>query len=144
MVNRDVSALADALLGMVPRDPERPHYTTDTFERKLRRSRERERDIPLGRSALSEAVLYLRRNDLLRAVYNACLTRRQWEVFWARMNGESWAEIGRKHGHTKQGAFQIFRQALKKVLRAWRADPYRDLAWVYREEVMRGGNPRSS
>ncbi|MEM4409359.1 MAG: hypothetical protein QXI19_11530 [Candidatus Caldarchaeum sp.] len=142
MDNHDALAIADALLGMVPRDPECPHYTTATFERKLRRSRERERDVPLGRSSLSEAVLYLRRNDLMRAVYNASLTRRQLEVFLARVRGESWTEIGRKHGHTKQGAFQIFRQALKKVLRAWHSDPYRDLAWIYREEVMRGWSTR--
>ncbi|MCH8275709.1 MAG: hypothetical protein IH851_13070 [Armatimonadetes bacterium] len=128
---------ADRILAPLPRDPSRPHYTTATFERKLRKARDRERRCSPEFRPLTEATLYLQRRDVLHTVESAGLTRRQSEVFYARAGGDSWAEIGRRHGHTKQGAFQIFKQALKKIRRAFECNPFRGLHQVYRQEVSR-------
>lgn len=81
--------------------------------------------------------MYLRRRDFERAVESAGLTERQREVFLARTSGDTWEEIGKRHGHSKQGACKIFGQAMKKVRKALRENPFRGLATVYRQEVTR-------
>jgi hypothetical protein len=128
---------ADLLLAGVERDPEYPHYSQATFRRKLRLANRRERLSEMQIEPLSEATIYLQRIELGRIICQAGLTRRQTEVFCARADGDSWVDIGRRHGHTKQGAYQIFKQAIKKIERARKNNPFRDLYQVYREEVRR-------
>ena len=134
---RSLSEQADQLLARTVRDPSRPHYTTATFNRKLRLARQREGAFKATFSPLSDATLYLQRSDLARAVNDADMTHRQREVFCARVSGDTWVEIGRRHGHTKQGAFQIFKQALRKLKRVLRNNPFRGLHQVYKQEVSR-------
>jgi DNA-binding CsgD family transcriptional regulator len=136
-VENSVSEEAERLLGSVSRTPERPHYVESIFERKLRRSRARDCEWKLHVGVPSEATLYLRERDFERVVEDAGLTEKQRIVFLARTAGDTWEQIGRKHGHSKQGAAQIFRQAMKKVRAHLASNPLRGLASVYRDEVMR-------
>jgi DNA-binding NarL/FixJ family response regulator len=131
------SDAVEAYVGGIERCSERPHYTEATLQQKLRRSNCRAVWIAPGTDRSSDATLYLRERDFARAVSGAGLTNRQREVFLARTNGDTWEEIGRRHGHSKQGACHIFRQAMRKIRRTLRENPLRGLATVYREEVSR-------
>lgn len=78
---------------------------------------------------------------LVRAIWRAAelagLTKHQGEVFCARAAGETWPEIARRLGRSKQAAHQAFSQAAKKIRRVLRESPFRGLEAVYREEVCR-------
>lgn len=130
---------ADEILQKAPRDGQYPYYITATLERRLRK--ERQRKASLDENQILEnpqsSTFYLQERDIVRTIKNAGLTLRQMEVFLARVTGDSWVEIGNRHGHTKQGALQIFKQAMKKIRRAIRMNPFRGLHKVYREEVTR-------
>ena len=93
---------------------------------------------------LYQAMLRGKRHDTLlanecREIYNtARLTRRQSKVLEMRLGWWTFEEIGVKRGHTRQGAQQIFLQALKKLARALRVYPYKGLSEVYQDELRRG------
>lgn len=72
---------------------------------------------------------------------HAGLTDRQRDVCLQRLAGWTFVEIGRQGGHSKQGAQNIFFQALKKIRSAWRVYPYAGLSSIYRQEVARGARP---
>ncbi len=93
---------------------------------------------------LYQAMLRGKRHDALlanecREVYHrAKLTKRQSKVLEMRLGGWTFEEIGKKRGHSKQGAQHIFLQALKKLARALRVYPYKGLSEVYQDELRRG------
>lgn len=127
---------ADILLSLVPRD-EYPHYSDFAFERKSRRARVREKNSEVRLAPLNEAAALLQRHSVAAVVASAGLTRRQNEVFHAKAAGHGWADIGRRFGHSKQGAHRIFCQAVAKIRRAWRLYPLAGIDEVYRAEVRR-------
>jgi hypothetical protein len=132
-----LSEHADQLLSAAGLDRERPAYTEPTLERKLRRARQRERSFSPRELPPTEATNYLQQRDLIAALKASRLTVRQFQVFAARIGGDTWLEIGRTFGHSKQGAQKVFSQAVAKVRRTWRHGPYADLHQVYLAEVMR-------
>ena len=132
----EVSLLADALLSQVPRDPASPHYTEESFRRKLCNQHRREGSLPLPMERQGALELY--RNEWAEVTENACLTDRQAEVVQMRLNGHTFEQIGQEFNHSKQGAQNIFFQATKKLARAWVSNPYRGLPAVYDEECRRG------
>ncbi len=93
---------------------------------------------------LYQAMLRGKRHDTLLAMeckeiyHTAKLTRRQSKVLELRLGGWTFEEIGNKRGHSRQGAQQIFSQALKKLARALRVYPYKGLSEVYQDELRRG------
>jgi hypothetical protein len=72
----------------------------------------------------------------------AKLTRRQAEVFAAKLAGDGWLDIGQRFGYSKQAAQGIFKQAVRRLRRAWRAYPFAGLEEVYRQEVSRHSGKR--
>ena len=54
----EVSLLADALLSQVPRDPASPHYTEESFRRKLCNQHRRECSLPLPMERQGALELY--------------------------------------------------------------------------------------
>lgn len=135
-----LSQAADALLSKVERDPSAPHYSEDSFRRKVDDSNRRTHLLPLPLGGKESN--YLLQSEWADVVEASCLTRRQCEVFAMRLAGHTFEQIGLRHGHSKQGAQNIFFQAAKKLARAWVHYPYRGLAQVFREEVRRGA-PRT-
>lgn len=131
-----LTLMADSLLAMVERDPEYPCYGEESFARKVRNAQKRNAQLPLP--TLDPAGIYLSEQEWLEITKDAGLTRRQQEVFAARLAGDTFEAIGHAGGHTKQGAQSIFRQAVKKVLAIQCVYPYAGLAEVYRSEVRRG------
>jgi hypothetical protein len=126
---------ADALLAEHERDPERPWYTTANFARKLRASNAR-----ASRSAVadgSEAADLLMRRQLADLAGKARLTCKQSQVVGHRLFGDSLVEIAKLYGYTKQCAFVIFSQAVRRLRRALKDDPYFGIEEVYRAEVRR-------
>ncbi|MCW5937529.1 MAG: hypothetical protein KIT11_09510 [Fimbriimonadaceae bacterium] len=133
---KDISASADALLGQIERDRSAPHYREDSFRRKLEEAHKRESKMPLP--AGGKEAHYLITQEWIEVTEAAGLTEGQLEVVRLRLAGNTFEEIGRRRGHTKQGAQNVFFQAAKKLVRAWMDYPYRGLHQVFREEVRRG------
>lgn len=131
-----LSQAADALLSRVERDPGAPHYSEDSFRRKVDESNRRTLllPVPLG----GKESLHLLQSEWSDVIDAAHLTRRQCEVLTMRFEGHTFEQIGQAHGHSKQGAQNIFFQAAKKLAKAWMDYPYRGLGHVFREEVRRG------
>jgi DNA-binding NarL/FixJ family response regulator len=96
------------------------------------------REIPLHDHSRPPDIEYLLRAEWSLVADAAHLTANQQSVFEKRLSGWTFEEIGRQRGHSKQAAQNIFRQALKKLVRAWFADPLHGLADVYRQETLRG------
>jgi DNA-binding NarL/FixJ family response regulator len=136
---QELALLADAILAKTPRDPDRPHYVEAWFDRKLRIARARDRDNARRLSQDADPSAPLWRAEVRRLLDRAELTRIQAMVVRAFLLGQTWVEIGRRTGRTKQSAQQHFRAALRKLERAARTDPYAGLAEVYRAEVRRKG-----
>jgi hypothetical protein len=113
-----------------------PFYTEDSFERKLRRYRQRQTllDESIGEMAACD---YLERAELQTLLEQAQLTGKQDYVFNQYMRGCTLEEIGRTMHVSKQAVAKTLGFAIKKVKRAWGANPYYGLADVYREEVNR-------
>jgi hypothetical protein len=139
MTKEDFEFVADALLALCEDERRRPFYSENTFRCKLRREAEK-------RSLVARLSERFPENDLLRSecmsvFERARLTPRQTEVLADRLEGWTFEEIGRKGGHSKQGAQSIFVQSLRKLTQAFRAYPYRGLSEVYRKEIRRGRLP---
>ncbi|MBL8088141.1 MAG: hypothetical protein JNM85_08755 [Chthonomonas sp.] len=96
----------------------------------------REIRLPLGK--LDPSAGYLLRREWLIIGRLAALTARQHDIFFKRISGWTFEEIGREAGHSKQGAQNIFRQALKKICRSEYVYPYAGLSEVYQAEIRRG------
>lgn len=136
MSNEQLAFVAEALLALCDRCPERPFYSEDAMRGKLKRAQVRE---PL----YAHLIVGRREDPLLRdecadVIAIARLTQRQAEVVAMRLEGYTFEEIGRSGGHSKQGAQNIFVQGIKKLARAFRVYPYRGLSEVYKIEVKRG------
>lgn len=134
-----LSFLSDALLALCERSPDRPHYSEATFQKKLSVARRREAAMPLPASPGVTDGLF--RKEWQFILKHAGLTERQRDVCLQRLAGWTFVEIGRQGGHSKQGAQNIFFQALKKIRSAWRVYPYAGLSSIYRQEVSRGARP---
>lgn len=132
---------ADRLLTIVARD-DYPHITNKSFDRKVLRERARERLCVRRPPSVEEAAAYLQRRTISSIIIAARLTQRQAEVFNAKAEGASWAEIGRRFRHSKQGARRVFLQAVGKIRNAWRQSTMVGIDEVYREEVRRRGPNR--
>ncbi|MES1228456.1 MAG: hypothetical protein ABUL72_07265 [Armatimonadota bacterium] len=132
----ELSVLADALLSTLPRDPSAPHYTEESFQRKLRVQHRREASRPLPEQRQGLVELY--HNEWADVTENAGMTDRQAEVVQMRLSGHTYEQIGLVYGHSKQGAQSIFFQAAKKLARAWVSNPYGGLPSIYEQECRRG------
>jgi len=132
---------ADRLLTALARD-DYPHFTNGTFERKLWRSRARERRRVIPAAPIEEAAAFLQRRTLASVIASAQLTKRQAEVLNAKAEGATWSEIGRRFCQTKQGARRVFLQAVGKIRNAWRLSSMVGIDEVYRAEVRRRGPSR--
>lgn len=131
----DLELVSEAILSLLIRDPERPHYADRILDRKIDLDRRRE-PFFASLSRFGEEVLLQSECEGLFEL--ARLTARQELVFRKRLSGATFEEIGHQGGHTKQGAQRVFVQALKKITRAYRVYPYVGLSEVYRREVGRG------
>ena len=127
---------ADRLLSSVDRNPQRPHYRDDTFRRKLTKARQYEAKLPPGFH--SRRPTYLVEKEWKAILDRANLTGNQLHVVSLRLEGHTFESIGRRRGHSKQGAQNIFYQAAKKLVEAWTSYPFRGLADVYEDETRRG------
>lgn len=137
----DLSFVADALLALCERELDAPFYTEDRFEAKLKRLKRRETESPGEMvSGRVDSILAVECRDVMR---DARLTARQREVLDLRLEGFTFEEIGRQGRTTKQGAMNVFVQALKKISRTFRAYPYAGLSEVYRSDVKRGSRGKS-
>lgn len=113
-----------------------PFYTEDSFERKLRRHRQRQTLLDEGIGEMA-ACDYLERSEFQTLIEQARLTDKQNYVFHQYMRGCTLEEIGHKMHVSKQAVAKTLGFAIKKVKRAWGANPYLGLADVYRQEVTR-------
>lgn len=132
--------LADRFLAACERDPVAPGYSENTFRRKLKLAHRRESRSPIPRTR--GGTVYLLEKEWIDVTERASLTDRQIRVMQLRLEGETFESIGRKFGHTKQGAQRVFLQGAKKLARAWLGNPYRGLPAAYDEEVRRGLSDR--
>jgi len=132
--------IADKLLATAERDSSAPGYTDNTFRRKLNLAHHRESRLPLPRTR--EGTAYLLQREWIEVTERARLTPKQILVMQLRLEGETFDSIGRKYGHTKQGAQRIYVQGAKKLARAWLTNPHRGLPAVYDQETRRGLPPR--
>jgi len=78
------------------------------------------------------------RRELMDVARAANLTPRQAAVVRMRLAGHTFEEIGREGGHTRQGAQNIFLQAVKKIGRTSHVYPYTGLPEVFEHEISRG------
>lgn len=132
----ELSFLADALLALCERDRTAPFYTDDAFRDKMRRADRREAaHAHLVMGIVSQPLFLHECADVIR---QAGLTERQHDVIRQRLAGRTFEEIGRRGGHSKQGAQNIYLQGLKKLMRSFDTYPYRGLGEVYRDETRRG------
>lgn len=132
----DLGRLADRILARCPRDPDAPHYSEETFRRKLRLAAAREARLPPRPAQPAREYLW---KVEWEAIFDlAELTGAQARVLAWRLDGWTFEEIGRRRGHSKQGAQSVFRQALRKVLAARERYRYTGLSDVYRSETRRG------
>ena len=143
MTELQLTEQSDDLLFKVPRDPKQPHYITETFDRKLRSSRQRSKaDRYVLLVERRDGPDYLRGEAVAELIQQAGLTLRQWEIVCAKLDGDSYVELAEKFGTTKQAAYKIFTQALYKLRRHCERDPYHDLPDVYHAEIRRRGYGR--
>ncbi|MFY9233249.1 MAG: hypothetical protein WAO58_02195 [Fimbriimonadaceae bacterium] len=142
MTRDDFAFVADALLTICENESEAPFYTDQIFKTKLKQSANRESifDHLVRRSGNDE----LMRSECDGIIEKARLTARQERVLSLKLAGHTFDEIGRRSGHSKQGAQSIFSQALKKLVRSIRVYPYVGLSDVYRLETRRGLRKGSS
>ena len=133
-MHRDqLTMLADSLLATCERDRTSPFYSEECFRLKMLVSRRRD---PINAHlAMSRPSDYLLERECEDVIKLAGLTRKQLSVIAARLDGFSFEEIGKACGHTRQGSFSIFCQALKKLTHAFYVYPYTGLSEVYRAEV---------
>jgi hypothetical protein len=127
---------ADNLLSRVPRGAY-PHYSESQLARKANVARVREPKLRFRDASQSEATALLQRHILSAVISAAGLTKKQAQVLSAKAAGYGWADIGRRFGHSKQGAHRIFTQAAAKIRSAWRLCPIAGVDEVYEAEVRR-------
>jgi len=136
MTDFELSLMADQLLRSIPRDPDAPHYTEDSFRCKLWTAQRRARSLRLPPPPASQ--LYLIKREWAVVFRNAKLTCRQQEVVSYRMAGKTLEEIGAISGCSRQAILNVLHQACRKILRAQENYPYEGLAQVYEQETIRG------
>ncbi|MEI6511730.1 MAG: hypothetical protein WCO51_00445 [bacterium] len=139
MRSEDLSVLADWYINSTQRNREAPCYTENGFARKLRRSHKQEKSLKINQNELEGATRSLKARELDTVISLAKLTSKQYLVFQARRRGESFEEIGKRMGVTKQATKKVFDAARFKVKAAWGLNPYHGLHQIYREEVSRSG-----
>jgi hypothetical protein len=132
----DLKFVADSLLALCEGEPRLTIYSEAALERKLQISRIRDPVWAMAQLKHPGDVLF--EAECREIVSRARLTDRQRDVLVLRVIGVSFDQIGRRFGATRQGAQQVFVQAIKKISRACRVYPYRGLADVYRFETRRG------
>ena len=124
------------LRALLDPDPDRPFCDEARFDRRLAHSRRRLRDHahllipPAPRPFLRRALRHLFRV--------ARLDERDLVVLRMRAEGERFADVAAALGISVQAAHSAWRRLRTKLRRAWDADPYSDLAAVYRSETSRG------
>lgn len=132
----DLSFVAEALLALCEHSFETPFYGEERLRQKRLLAEQRERRhaecvIPVP----ADVLLQRECEDVFR---RASLTARQSDVFFRRLAGWTFEEIGSAFGNSKQAAQRVFVQALKKISRAFRVYPFKGLSEVYRWETHRG------
>ncbi|MBL8059754.1 MAG: hypothetical protein JNK63_03445 [Chthonomonas sp.] len=136
MTSFELSRLADSILRSIPRDPQRPHYTEDSFRCKLSAAHQRDAKLLLPPPPASQ--LYLLKKEWAYLFRRAKLTHRQKEIIGYRMAGKTFEEIGEIRGTSKQAVLNILHQACRKIARVRASYAYEGLAEVYHEETNRG------
>lgn len=124
------------------RNGEYPFTREDSFERKLRRHRRLQTQLHDRIDPQRQAIAYLERVEILCVLERANLTPRQRYVCEQYLDGWTLQEIGNRLGVTKQAAAKTLKFALVKLKQAWRHNPFRGLAEVYRSETRRVGSRR--
>lgn len=124
-----VYIVADQVAKQIVRDRQAPHYTEEGFDRKLRRAKQRESQLPVLWSHAH--THYLLTQEWNAIIAEADLTEAQFEVIDLRIEGYTFEEIGRRRGHTKQGAARIFEQGARKLAAAYAECATRGLHEVY-------------
>lgn len=132
----DLDFVADALLALCESDASAPAYTEATFQYKLRRARAREPVI--ARMLAQLAPDPLGEKEVAALIGAARLTPYQHECLTLRLDGFTFADIGRLCGTTKQSVQATFIASISKLKKSWRGYAYSGLAEVYRSEVRRG------
>lgn len=131
-----LSYVADSLLSLVERDKSCPHYSEESFQRKLNLASQREKKqeilIP------DPAVTYLLDKEWKQIIRDAKLTKTQLEVLMLKLRGWTFEAIGELRGHTKQGAQSIFSRASKKIRVAYCVYQHTGMSEIYRNETNRG------
>ncbi len=118
---------------------EYPFIREDSFERKLRRHRQRQTELQgqhLVGSA-EEARAYFEQVEMEEALRRADLTPRQRAICEHYFAGWNTYEIGKLLKISRQAVCKALRTALLKVKHAWESSPYCGLAEVYHHEVSR-------
>lgn len=136
MTHVELCRAADELLRRIPRNPDAPHYTDDSFRCKLATAAKRNRRIPWAAPPTPAFELV---QSEWRVVFRlAKLTCRQKEVVQLRLRGKTMEEIGAMSGCTKQAVMNVLRQAQRRIYAAQSDYAYDGLAEVYRAETERG------
>lgn len=136
MQTSNLAFVADALLALCTDEPDRPFFNDDQLLAKTRADARRN---PTLAALMPKADFDpLLASEYAEVVETAKLTDRQREVLARRLEGQTFDQIGRRSGGSRQGAQKVFVQAIKKIVRSLRVYPYRGLSDVYRREVGRG------
>lgn len=136
MTRDDLAFVADALLAICETEKRPPYYADQALKLKILADQHREPVFEsLARRTGHDEML---RRECEAIMDKARLTDRQHQVLAMKLEGHTFEDIGRRGGHTKQGAQSIFSAALKKIMRAFRVYPYVGLSDVYRGEIRRG------
>lgn len=136
MNRRELLSKADQILRQIERLDACPHYSEDSFRRKLTLAQLRERKLRPAES--DKTYVYLFEEEWNEVFRCAKLTDRQAEVVRLRLSGQTFREAGERSGCSKQAILNILHQALKKIEAVSSVYPYTGLAEVYRSEVNRG------
>jgi hypothetical protein len=130
-----LKTIADTLLSLCAKDPERPFVSDRTLAARARREAER---APNLEPRAPDPAKELLREECAEVMKLANLTARQRDTVLLRLEGRTFEEIAQFNGRSKQAAQQVYALALKKLAHAFTVYPFRGLAEVYRSEVRRG------
>lgn len=136
MTQFQLTRLADSLLRSLPRNPEWPHYTEDSFRCKLNNAHRRDRNLLLPPPPPSQ--MYLLKKELAHLFREANLTTSQKEIIAYRMAGKTFDNIGEIRGTSRQAVLNVLQQACRKIARVRSKYAFDGLAEVYYEETNRG------
>lgn len=133
----DLQFLADALLAIVGPNPGSPFsYDTLASYKPQMGPHKMHEFVRISSSRRPNDEMW--ELECIEIYQRAELTKNQAEVLEMRLLGLSFDQIGHIKSSSRQGAMQVFLQAIKKIGRVMRVYPYVGLSDVYRSEIRRG------